>query len=123
MDFKYSSDYDIILEKDIVTTDQLESDSQCLDIRLVGTNPEFIHSRNLCVSFDDYRGCPNIQAVGKSIEQRIVNKLAGDNRFPQSNLSVDVYPIDINTMQGNIKYTSIINGTKQYIKESSVIEL
>ena len=123
MDFKYTSDYDLIFEKDITTTDQMESDSQMLDVRLAGTNPEFKHSPSLCVSFEDFAGYPNISSVGSLIKKRIQSKLSDDGRFDPSLLEIDVYPVDINKVRCDVKYTCVVNGTKQSTKESAVVEL
>lgn len=123
IDFKYTQDFDIELDRDFFGASQLERDVQLLQIRLTGINPDFILAPFLCSSLEDFMGEFNNEATGINITNQIINSLTRDGAFRRSNLTVDSYPSDYNEISSDITYRVPSTGKSQFIYETQVVNL
>lgn len=123
VDLKYDPTFDIQVNRDIYMASQLDRDIQLLQLRLKGSNPDFVMEPTLCSSFEDYIGENNDSTTGNLIQSATVNALTGDQAFSPQLLSVSVYPTDFGTIQVDTQYQESNTGKSQFIYDTEVINI
>lgn len=122
-DFKYNSNFDIEIYRDIKIASTLESDIQNLQLRLTGTNDDMSFHPEMFSSFEDFVGYDNTKETGELIKEQAKKSILGDNVFSSQSVELEVYPTDYDKMNVQVKYTVPDIGNAESIYVERVVSL
>ena len=123
MDLKYTSSFDLDIGSDLNIADKVEFDTQLMQIKLRGTNPDFVLSPNLCCSYEDFAGMNNDESTGDLILQRTKSRLLDGNVLDSSRLHVDLELTDYSQINVTVTYTEFDGGYIETIYENREVDL
>jgi len=113
-DFKYSEDYDLLIDRDFVLASQYESDKQLIQLKLIGDNTDFVLQKELCATLSDYIGENNDETTATAVNNRVYSVLAADSMLDISSINVSTVPVDYDTINVSVSYTANDDG---YVKQ------